>query len=304
MKKVMFIGMGSVGATFASQLKKGGIAPTILCNEERKKRYSENGFIVNNNRYDFEYILPNNVDYKADIIFIAVKYQNLTEVIGSMKNFVNEKTIIVSLLNGIDSEIIIGNKYGMNHMVHAFVIKINAVREKNIINFNNHVKIVFGKENGNENYQTDFIKNLFDETNINYDLSNEILKKLWWKFMVNIGLNPISAILNAPYGIFKKCKETAELSELAMMEVIKLSIAMDINLDLSAIDECKMIINDSLPDGITSMLQDVKSKRKTEIEILCGQVIKLGKKYNVDTPINNYLFKMIKSIEYINGISN
>jgi 2-dehydropantoate 2-reductase len=303
MKKVMFLGMGAVGAAFASQFKDGGITPVVLCNEERKKRYSANGFIVNNKRYDFEYLLPNNVNYKADIIFIAVKYQNLPESIELMKNFINENTIIVSLMNGIDSEIIIGNKYGINHMVHAFVIRIDAVREKNIINFNDNGKIVFGKENGKKNYQTDFIKNLFNETNIRYNLSDEILKKLWWKFMLNVGLNTVSSILNAPYGVFTKCKEASDLTELAMMEVIELSIAMNINLDNSAIDEYRIVLNDLLPNGITSMLQDVRAKRKTEIEMLCGQVIEFGKEYNIDTPINNYLFKMVKSIEYINGVS-
>ena len=302
MKKVMFLGMGAIGAGFASQLYNGGVKPIVICNEERKKRYKKDGFIINKKRYDFEYFLPEITDYKADIIFIAVKYQNLKESIELMKNFINENTIIVSLMNGIDSESIIAETYGIKHLVYSFVIGIDAVRENNILNFAANGTIVFGNDNGKEDYKTNFIKDLFDETGVDYKLSDEILKKLWWKFMVNVGINQVSSILNAPYGIFVNCKESSDLMEEAMKEVIDLSIAMNINLDYSAIDEFKVVLNKLKPEGITSMLQDVKAKRKTEVEMLAGKVIDYGKKYNVETPINNYLFKMLKTIEFINKV--
>ncbi|MEA1974793.1 MAG: ketopantoate reductase family protein [Bacillota bacterium] len=303
MKKIMFLGMGAIGGAFASQLTDGGIKPIVVCNENRKKRYERNGFIINKKRYDFEYFLPSKTNYKAEIIFIAVKYQDLKESLNLINNFIGKNTIIVSLMNGIDSEMIIGNKYGKNHIVHAFVIGIDAVKNNNILNFNSNGQIIFGKENGIENNQTTFIKNLFDQTNINYKLSNEILKELWWKFMVNVGINQVSSIINAPYGIFTKCNEASDLMKLAMREVISLSIEMNINLDESAIDKFDIVLNNLAPEGITSMLQDVKAKRKTEVEMLSGQVIEFGKKYNIPTPINEFLFKMIKSIEFINNIN-
>lgn len=177
-----------------------------------------------------------------------------------MKNFVDSDTIIVSLMNGIDSEIIIDERYGINHIVHTYVIAINAVREKNIINFKDNGQIVFGNSNGIEDRETGYIKHLFNNTGITYKISDEILKKSCWKFMLNVGLNQVSSILNAPYGVF---------SELA-------------------------------PESITSMLQDVRAKRKTEVEMLSGQVIEFGEKYSVAAPVNNLLYKMIKTIEFAN----
>ncbi|MDM8534988.1 ketopantoate reductase family protein, partial [Clostridiaceae bacterium HSG29] len=232
----------------------------------------------------------------------AVKYHHLEQSLELLKNFIDENTIIVSLMNGIDSEIIIGEKYGIEHLVHAFVIGIDAVREQNILNFEANGTIIFGNENGKEDSKTDFIKNLFNDTGIDYKLSDEILKKLWWKFMVNVGINQVSSILNAPYGVFVKCKEATNLMEEAMKEVIELSKAMNVNLEDSAIDEFKVFLNKLKPEGITSMLQDVKAKRKTEVEMLSGKVIEFGKRYNVETPINDYLFKMLKTIEFINKV--
>ncbi|MCD6436256.1 MAG: 2-dehydropantoate 2-reductase, partial [Clostridiales bacterium] len=83
-------------------------------------------------------------------------------------------------------------------------------------------------------------------------------------------------------------------------EVIKLSKAMNVNLDESAFEQYISLLNDLSPDGLTSMLQDIRAKRKTEVEMLSGQVIEFGKKYNIETPVNNILYKMIKSIEFMN----
>jgi|LGOV01.1.fsa_nt_gb 2-dehydropantoate 2-reductase len=300
MEKVMFLGMGAIGASFAAQLKDGGVTPVVLCDEKRKSRYSKDGFIVNNKHYDFEYILPSDTHYTADIIFLAVKHHHLKESVEQMKNFIDADTIIVSLMNGIDSEMIIGKHYGMNHIVHAYVIAIDAVREKNIINFEDNGQIVFGNSNGIEDNKTDFIKHLFNKTGVTYKISDEILKRLWWKFMLNVGLNQVSSILDAPYGVFTRSNDALELTKLAMKEVIELSKAMNINLDESAIDQYISVLNNLAPEGITSMLQDVRAKRKTEVEMLSGQVIEFGKKYGVDTPVNNILYKMIRTIEFTN----
>ena len=57
------------------------------------------------------------------------------------------------------------------------------------------------------------------------------------------------------------------------------------------------ILLDMNPKGKTSMLQDVEARRKTEVEMLAGKVIALGRQYNLPTPVNEKLFDLIKEIE-------
>jgi 2-dehydropantoate 2-reductase len=45
------------------------------------------------------------------------------------------------------------------------------------------------------------------------------------------------------------------------------------------------------------MLQDVEAGRKTEVEMLAGRVIELGRRYDVPTPVNQRLFDQIRKIE-------
>ena len=63
------------------------------------------------------------------------------------------------------------------------------------------------------------------------------------------------------------------------------------------------IINNLSPKGKTSMLQDVEAGRKTEVEYFAGKVCELGEKYQVPTPVNDQLYKIIRIIEEMEKVS-
>ena len=143
------------------------------------------------------------------------------------------------------------------------------------------------------------MKELFEKADIPYNIPEDMLHELWWKFMVNVGINQISAVLKAPYGVFQKVKDAEELMKTASNEVIQLSCKAGINLKADAINEFIKVLSKLAPEGKTSMLQDIEAGRKTEVDIFSGTVIELGKKYGVATPVNNMLYKMIKTMEQI-----
>ncbi len=70
------------------------------------------------------------------------------------------------------------------------------------------------------------------------------------------------------------------------------------------IDEALVSFNKMIPDGKTSMLQDVEAGRKTEVEMFAGTMIKLGEKHNIPTPYNQVLKDMVDIIEEEQKIAN
>lgn len=115
--------------------------------------------------------------------------------------------------------------------------------------------------------------------------------------MMNVGINQTSAILKAPYGVFQKIGEARELMAMACREVLDLSQKAAIGLQESDIQSYFKIVNTLSPEGKTSMLQDVEAGRKTEVEIFAGTVIELGLQYGVETPVNQILYRMIRTLE-------
>ena len=297
LENVLFLGLGAVGASIASQFVDAKYPISVLCDMKRKKIYQKNGFIVNNKRYDFSYVTPDEYRSPADLIIIAVKYNNLKDAIKQLKGFVGEKTIIMSLLNGIDSEEIIAEYLGNKNIVHAFIYKIDATKNDNIITYFSKGIIVFGEKAGTVSDNICKIKKIFDRAAINYEISDHILKRMWWKYMANIGLNHTTAILKAPYKVIKKVSFAQELARLAMEEVVAISKVMEINLSEKDIDGVMGMLRQLHPDGKSSMLQDVEAKRKTEVEMLSGKLCQLGEQYYIPTPINRVFYNLIKSIE-------
>ena len=81
-KKVLLVGLGGLGCVCASSIKDTNSAQLkILVDEERLKKYSKEKTVFNLKEYDFDYILPDNKDYKADLIIIATKASGLNEAI-------------------------------------------------------------------------------------------------------------------------------------------------------------------------------------------------------------------------------
>ena len=296
--KVLVVGAGAVGAAVASIIhrSKPGFVH-VLAEGERLERYRAEGFIVNGIRHDFPLISPSEKG-DFDLIIVAVKSHHLDAAIKQMRLHVSPRTIILSLLNGILSEQIIAEAYGPCPL--AMILGIDAVRIGNETRFTSGGKISFGEPKNIQGRWTDRIAALarfFDSAGIGYEVPEDMLKTLWYKFMINVGVNQASAVLRAPYRVFQTIPEAKAAMASGMREVIALSQAVGVCLqeeDLARWEATLVTLNG---DNMTSMLQDVLAKRKTEIEIFAGTVVELGKKFGVPTPANELWFSLIRTIE-------
>lgn len=295
-KKVSLIGLGSIGGTYASKLHD--MDPgclTVIANQERIDRYSAKGVSVNGKRYDFNYMTPEQKSEPSDLIIVSVKFHQLQQAIKDIKNHVGPNTIILSLMNGISSERLIGDVYGMEKLLYGMVLAIDAERHGTEISYASTAKIYFGEaDNIVYSEKVKAVKELFDKAKITYIIPDNMLYTLWWKFMFNVGINQTSAVLRATYKVYQEVPEAEDFFRAAMKEVLILSQKAGINLKESDMEEFISLVKRQSPDSKTSMLQDVEAGRKTEVEMLAGTVCELGAKYGVETPVNRVLFDMIR----------
>jgi 2-dehydropantoate 2-reductase len=296
---ISIVGAGALGSAYGGLLYDMDMrSVSFVAGGKRFDRLCKEGVIVNGKRYFIPVVLPEELSVPADLIIVAVKYHHLDDAIRDMRNRVGAETAIISVMNGIESEERIGSVYGMEKVLYAVSVGIDALREGNRVNYSNQGKIFFGETRNT--FLTERVKHiqaLFDKAGINYETPPDMIRILWWKFMINVGINQASAVLRAPFSIFQTSKEARDLMESAMREVIRLSEKAQVNLTHEDIKKFNEILLGLNPEGKTSMLQDVEAGRKTEVEMFAGKVISLGKQYNVPTPANQRLFDLIKEIE-------
>lgn len=302
-KKVYLIGLGAIGASFGAKLHIYDKAMLkIISDEKRIEKYKNSGIFINGEKFTFNFITKYENVEKADLLIISTKFGNILEAIEESKNHVDKDTIIISLLNGIESEYIIKDHFPNNHVLFSICVGSDITREGLNILYTNLGNITFG-DPSNEILSEDVkrVESLFKKSKVPYNIPIDMKKSMWWKFMVNIGVNQASAILGAPYGVFHNIEESREVMRALMLEVVKIAGKKGVNLTEKDIS---LFTDNILPtlgkEGKTSMLQDMEARRKTEVEMFAKSIIKMGEELGVETPINKVFYNMIRTKEKMN----
>jgi 2-dehydropantoate 2-reductase len=296
--RVLIVGAGAVGAAVAGIIGDPAVV-SVLGGGERESRYRRDGFLLNGVRRDFPVITPADSS-RPDLVIVAVKSDQLPRAIADMRNHVGPDTLILSLLNGISSEEELAAAFGEEKVPIAMILGIDAVREGNATRFSGTGKIHFGDARnapGTWSQRISRIARFFERSGVAFVVPPDMIRSLWYKFMINVGINQASAVLRAPYGVFQDMPEAKEVMESAMRETVALSEALGTGLRNADVATWYDTLKNLAPDGKTSMLQDVEAKRKTEVDAFAGTMLRLGDAAGCPAPVNRTLYNLIRSIE-------
>ena len=302
---VLIAGAGAIGLPTAETIHK--IDPaciSILAKGERLERYRKDGLLLNGEKLDIRL----SSGEEADLILVASKYYHLDQIIEDIRPSVGKDTIILSLLNGISSEGIIGSKLGRERLPLAMVLGTDAFHGKEDISYSRKGVIHFGDEEGKNGEREERVAEFFTRTGVAFVLEQNMKRKLWYKFMINMASNQITALLSLPYktmtntGSKDEIPEAKRLLENTMREVIAVANAEGIDLhegDIAAWYETTALLN---PEGYTSMCQDLFAGRKTEVDMFSPVLMDLAKKHGIPTPVCETLYLELRTIEAARGL--
>ena len=293
-KKVALIGAGAVGAYFVWGLSgKLGDNFCVIASGERKNRLEQNGLTINNKKYQLNVKTAKEAGIQ-DLILVSCKADALIGLLEDIKLMVGPDTLVLSLLNGVSSEEIIGKEIGMEHMAYA-VMRIASVRDGN--------KIVFSEENTAGIYvgEKDFkeptkrlkaFEELLKDTKIRYNFVENIILDMWMKYASNVAQNLPQAILSVGYQAYKDSSHVHFIAEKLWKEVAAVANAKGI-----ALTDRFLLFRGVKPEARFSTLQDLDAKRHTEIEMLAGEMVKMGEELGIPVPYCEYTYHLIKALE-------
>lgn len=299
-RTVSIIGLGALGIMFAKhfsdKLPKNNVR--VIVNQSRRQKYDKKGIYCNGKRCDFNYVLPESQLKSVDLLIFCVKFNQLRQAIEDARHQVGENTIILSALNGISSEQIIGKVFGLEKMLYCVAQGMDAVKLENKLIYNNMGMICFGeKENAVWSEKVTTVAEFFDALDFHYEVPIDMDHRLWGKFMLNTGVNQTVAVFSTNYGGIQVEGKPRTVMIDAMREVITISRKVGINLGESDLTYWLDVLGKLNPSGMPSMRQDIAASRKTEVELFSGTAIALGRQYHVPTPINEWLYQKILEME-------
>ena len=299
-KTVAIIGLGALGTLFGNLLSKRMEKESlrIIADSGRITRYLTEMVYANGEICDFHYVTPEDIVPPAGLILVAVKYLQLDDALKAIRNQVGPHTLILSLLNGITSEAIIGEAYGMDKVVYCVAQGMDAVKVGNRLTYKNTGKLCIGQPNGGpvpEKVQR--VADFFRRMDFPFEVDEHMGKRMWGKFMLNVGVNQTVAVFGPDYGAIQREGPQRDTMIAAMREAAALSELEGVNLTEEDMQYWLCLLGTLDPNGKPSMRQDVEAKRLSEVALFAGAVLELAEKHGIDVPVNRMLYDSIMKIE-------
>ena len=135
------------------------------------------------------------------------------------------------------------------------------------------------------------------KADIPFVVEADIMNRMWSKFMLNVGINQTCMAYETGYGGATRPGEAFETMKGAMREAREVARLEGIDIAEEEITSYIELMRSLTPDSMPSMRQDALAKRKTEVELFAGTVLRLAEKHGIDTPVNRRLYDRIKELE-------
>lgn len=299
MKQIMVVGAGSVGGFFGAHLAKTNPNVSFLLRPRTLEAVKRNGLTIKSAKGHFTVHPPAASDPRQlatpDLIILAVKAYDLDEVMTQLEPVLTDGTVILTLQNGIDTEDRIIARLHRDCVVGGVAFIYSKIVEPGVIEHYKRGGVAIGELMGHTSERVSRIAEIFKQAGISCQLSDDIRKSKWEKMCWNCVFNPLTVVIDDKVAKALDHPEMAGVIRQIVGEVAAVSAAVKVPL---APDMAEKVVKwtQELRDIHTSMYDDWKAKRPTEIDYLNGYIVRVGRALGIPTPVNEALTAMVKTI--------
>jgi len=302
------VGAGAMGGLFGGMLTRSGQDVWLIDNhKERAEKINRKGLIIEPSRA----LQPRGpkeetIRIKAttdpsrvgccDLVILFVKAYDTEEATRNSLPLTGSKTVWLTLQNGL------GNIEKMSKILGEVVVsgvtyQGATVLEMGRIRHAGCGKTVIGEIGGRGSERIKYISDIFNRAGIDTEISDNIEGVLWGKLLINAVINPLTAITRVRNGQLLESPPLRETMKLIVEEAIRVPLKKGVRLPYQRVFEKVEESCQASRDNISSMLQDVLRKGRTEIDFINGAIVSEAEKIGIPTPLNRVLWNLVKSLE-------
>lgn len=299
MKQILMVGAGSVGGFFGARLAKTNSDVSFLLRPKTLAAVKRNGLTIRSADGTFTVRPQASSDVRdlprPDLIVLGVKAYDLDEVLSQIEPVLTEQTVILTLQNGIDTEDRLSARLQRDCVIGGVAYIYSKIAEPGVIDHYKKGAVAIGEFMGYESERLLQIRDIFASANIPCHLSKDIRRSKWEKMCWNCVFNPITVLIDDHVARALDHPEMTGVIRQIVGEVTAISAAMKVPLPLD-MPERVVKATQEIRDIHTSMYDDWKAGRRTEIDSLNGFIVQKGRELGIPTPVNEALTAMIKTI--------
>lgn len=290
MAELAVIGPGALGSLFAARLFRGGVQTTLIdYNPERADLLAREGILVEEKERSWRAHpqVSTVIPPSTSLILILTKAYSTDDLDlpGDIP--------ILTLQNGLGNAERLAERYDPARILAGTTTEAVTWLAPGHIRHVAPGKTVFGSWSGcaaEPAYEL-FVKAGFDTT-----LSPNPRQALWNKLILNAAMNPLSALLNLRNGALAETPESRQLLHALATEAA--SVAQCESYTIA--DDMPSLVEkacEASSDNISSMLQDIRNHKKTEIEAISGEVLARAEKFGITVPYTRLVYHLVRALE-------
>src|SRR5262245_23164418 len=298
--KILVMGSGGVGGLYGGRLARAGCDVVFVARRAHLAALRESGLTIENATQGDVHIAPvNATDDPAtagtvDLVLISVKLWDSEAAARAIKPVVGSATAVLSLQNGVLKDDLLRREFGEQAVmggvgyVATHIARPGVIHQKGAIQ-----RMVFGEYDGRRSARAQALLEAALEGGIQAELSTDIRRAIWEKYVFLVGLSGTTATIRRNIGTIREHPRTRAFLHELMKEVVAVGRAHGVALPEDYANE-RLAFADTVPADMTSSLHhDLENGNPLEVEWLSGGVVKLGEQVGLPTPANRAVWDIL-----------
>ncbi|MEI6631539.1 MAG: 2-dehydropantoate 2-reductase [bacterium] len=300
--RIVVVGPGAMGSLLAAFLSKSKEEVWLLDKDKgRAEKIDQQGIIVEGISGNWQAKVrasgnPQTIG-RADLIIISVKAYDTKEAVLSVRPLVFENTRILTLQNGIGNIEIISELLGQEKVIGGATNLGSTLLDIGKVRHAGKGETVIGRIDGKIPVEMRSIRQIFNEVGLPTRISRDIKGLLWSKLIINVGINALTAITRLSNGRIIELEWTRRILREAVTEATRVAKRKKIKLTYDDPLAKVEAVCEATATNISSMLQDVLRKKRTEIDFINAVIVRQAQELGITVTVNSILVDLVKTIE-------
>jgi len=302
--RVLIVGAGGVGGYFGAKLARGGVPVTMLARGPHLAAIQRHGLRVRS-AVEGESVAPVTAvedvaeQPPADVVLFCVKAFDTESAAAAIRPVIARDTAVVSLQNGVDNEETLEGILGPGHAVGGVAYVFAAIESPGVIAHRFAGHLVFGELDGRPSARLEALRAACDKAGVRAELSSDIRRALWHKYLMISAQAGMTALSRAPIGVIRAVPESRLMYRRIVEELAALAGASGVTLGADVVDNVMKAADGLAAEAYSSLHHDLTQGKRLELEALHGHAVRLGERLGVPTPMVFAVYAALKP--HLNG---
>lgn len=306
--KIVIVGPGAIGCLLAAYLSKSKEEIWLLDKREaRAAKINQQGIIIEGVSGSWQAKVKATDNAKeigqADLVIICVKSYDTKEAITLVKPLIAQNASVLTVQNGIGNIEIISESVGQDKVIGGVTNQGATLLGDGRVRHAGKGETIIGRMDARITADLRIIRENFNRAGLDTRISKDIKGLLWSKLIINAGINALTAITRLNNGRLIEFEGTRKILRDAVTEATKVAKRKRIKLIYDDPLAKVEAVCEATANNVSSMLQDVLKKKRTEIGFINGVIVRLGQELGIPVPANSILTDLVKTIESSYGVS-